>query len=263
MMASDSTVSSDASTNSIPASTSLNEEEDPTSWKQKGVRAFQDRKYDESKTWFLKIVEHDYSNFPPSGNKLKFLSQAHNWLGRIYEEQYKYQEALREYSVAIDLYPSFDIPYYNRGALHVDLGNYEQALGDYAKSIELAPVTTGGWNNRGCLLKDIFKQYEKSIYDFDQAIKINPSAGHCYLHKAEAFLLLGQLETAKQELLKAQEINKNLVLAYYVQGYMCMMEKNYSEALKFFQKFLKHEKRYYSKIQSAKAHIKKIILRGS
>lgn len=50
-----------------------------------------------------------------------------------------FDDAIEDYTKAIDLDPCLAVAYYNRGTVLYRLGNYELALKDFAKSVELDP----------------------------------------------------------------------------------------------------------------------------
>ena len=49
----------------------------------------------------------------------------------------RYEEAISEFTIAIELDPNLTMAYYNRGTLFADTGEYERAVADYTRAIEL------------------------------------------------------------------------------------------------------------------------------
>jgi len=63
--------------------------------------------------------------------------EAHNNLGDAFENQGKYQEAIKEYLTAIEIAPNFTVPHYGLGDIYFKNGRYEVAIQYYKKGIAL------------------------------------------------------------------------------------------------------------------------------
>ncbi|GHS87670.1 hypothetical protein FACS189487_04260 [Campylobacterota bacterium] len=59
-----------------------------------------------------------------------------------------YYEAVKLYTVAIELDPKFAPAYYNRGVAYKGLNDYSSAIKDWTRTIELSPRYTGAYNER-------------------------------------------------------------------------------------------------------------------
>ena len=55
------------------------------------------------------------------------------------------------------------------------------------------------FNNRG-IVRYLLKDYDAALEDFTQASKISPYGGHIYLNRANAYMLLNELEKAEKDL---------------------------------------------------------------
>jgi tetratricopeptide (TPR) repeat protein len=80
----------------------------------------------------------------------------------------KNKEAMADFTLAIELDPTFDQPYYYRGNLKYSSGDYQGALADYTKAIEANPGFTDAYNNRGNLYQALNKQ-ENACADWRKA----------------------------------------------------------------------------------------------
>ena len=131
---------------------------------------------------------------------------------RAYDEG-RLQDAMDEYSKAIEIYPENAGAYYNRGYIYNDLGQHEKAIEDYDKAIELEPNLVKAYNNRGYVYNDL-GQYEKAIKDYDKAIELEPSEAKVYNNRGNVYKNLVQHEKAIEDYTRAIQLNPQYKKAY-------------------------------------------------
>ncbi|HEX4426835.1 MAG TPA: tetratricopeptide repeat protein [Terriglobales bacterium] len=91
------------------------------------------------------------------------------------------------------------------GYLHVHDGQSEEALADFTRAIERDPKMTTGYANRGFVLNDLH-QAGKAVKDFQTAIQLQPDYGEAHLGLAYAYLQLHRPKPALAQLDAAQKI---------------------------------------------------------
>lgn len=69
--------------------------------------------------------------------------------------------------------------YYNRGGDHVKAGLYDEAITDYSKAIELDPRYAEAYSNRG-FVYGRKGQFDAAIADYNKAIELNPKIAEVY-----------------------------------------------------------------------------------
>jgi len=84
--------------------------------------------YDESITFFKRIIELDSENY-----------RAHYNLGIAYFNLNRFEEALNSYKIALSIKPDHKHVYYNIGLLHEKNENLENAIKAYEKALEIDP----------------------------------------------------------------------------------------------------------------------------
>src|SRR4030067_1112116 len=97
-------------------------------------------------------------------------AQQHINKGNEYYNQGQYDEAITEYSEAIELEPTNSEYYYNRGNAYLKKGQLQIAVADYDKAIMLDPEFVMAYNNRGQAYAGQM-QFDTAIADFSKALE--------------------------------------------------------------------------------------------
>ena len=155
---------------------------------------------------------------------------AYNNRGIVYYELGYYEKAIKDYDKAIEVDPNYAAAYTNRGIVFYELGQYEKAINDYDKAIELDSNCAGAYNNRGNVYSEL-RQYEKSIKDYDKAIELDFNDAKAYNNRGNVYDELGQHEKAIKDHDKAIELAPNDAVAYTNRGIVYENIKKYAEAI--------------------------------
>jgi tetratricopeptide (TPR) repeat protein len=95
--------------------------------------------------------------------------------------------------------------YYNRGNAYADKRDYDQAIQDFTKAIELNPRNGVVYYNRGVAYGEK-GQDDQAIQDFTKAIELNPRFAEAYYSRGSAYGEKGQHDQAIRDLKKACEL---------------------------------------------------------
>jgi tetratricopeptide (TPR) repeat protein len=120
------------------------------------------------------------------------------------------EQALADLNKAIELINSptgKSLAYSRRAEVLKKEGKLEGAVKDYTEAIRLLPTFAYHHNNRG----DVYferKEFQKAIADFTEAIKIDPANVYFYEDRAKAYRALGQEELAIKDELLAKGIDR-------------------------------------------------------
>ncbi len=142
---------------------------------------------------------------------------AYNNRGIVYYELGQHEKAIKDYDKAIELDPNYATVYTGRGNVYDELGQHEKAIKDYEKAIELDPNDAGVYNNRGNIYYDL-GQYEKAIKDYEKAIELDPNGADAYTNRGNVYDELGQNEKAIKDYDKAIELDPNDAEVYNNRG---------------------------------------------
>jgi len=126
-------------------------------------------------------------------------AETHYNRGNYLSDAGKYDEAIVEYTKAIELNQNYAKAYNNRGSAYSRKNQYELAITDYSKAIELEPNYALAWSNRGLAYLNT-KRYDLAIKDLTRAIVIDPNDIASYNARASAYLNTKQYELAVSDL---------------------------------------------------------------
>jgi protein O-mannosyl-transferase len=128
--------------------------------------------------------------------------------GVAFFRQGKLEEALKDYSKAIELDPGNWKPWGARGLMHIKLGKFREALRDHNQAILMKPDSAELYYNRGNIYVAL-KQFRNAISDYTQAIKFSDVVHPEYHHnRGLTYERLGMLEAAGMDLSKAEIMKK-------------------------------------------------------
>jgi Tfp pilus assembly protein PilF len=198
-------------------------------------------------------------------------SNLHNSRGIDLAERGWFEEAIKEFKIAIERAPNSAQGYDNLGTVYADRGELLNALSSYAQALALEPENPFALHNLGCFLsnhgnslatkcfKNAFKidpglyealfnlglclaaedKHEQAIAHFEEALDHNSEDREIRFHLALSLLALKRNGAAIKELLKVVTIDKlhdqawfHLGLAYQEQGFLEEAQKAFSNAIK-------------------------------
>jgi tetratricopeptide (TPR) repeat protein len=111
--------------------------------------------------------------------------------GFAYNNKWRFDDAIRDFTAAIGLNPKIPEAYADRGAAYRYKGELEQAMVDLNKAIELDPNSPTAYFNRGLVFLNKH-QWDQAIADFGEAVRCDPAnadalvnRGICYANKTD------------------------------------------------------------------------------
>ncbi|NBV13208.1 MAG: tetratricopeptide repeat protein [Sphingobacteriia bacterium] len=129
----------------------------------------------------------------------------------------KKQEALLDYTHAIELFPIYIDAYYNRGCLKSDLGDFVNAEKDFSRAIDLGGKKAVFWYNRGNVRAQTGK-IKEAILDFKKALEINPTYFEACTNLGNAQAMTGDLSGAVNSFTLAIELDPLNAQAFHNRG---------------------------------------------
>jgi tetratricopeptide (TPR) repeat protein len=126
----------------------------------------------------------------------------------------------------------------HNGDLALREGQEDQAIAEYSKAIELNPRYTRAYINRGVAFVKK-KDYGRAITDEDQALQIEPNNAYALANLAAAQYHVQKYVDALDNTKKALEMNSNLIVARFNLGLIYATMENWDAAQREYEKALK------------------------
>ena len=176
-------------------------------------------------------------------------SSNHNNKGVELAQERKYEDAVKEFNLAIQANPKNAKAYINRGsifrAMHAQDQQYDDAIKDFTKAIEIAPKDPQGYLERGQTLV-MQKQYDQALVDLNKAAELKPDDVAAVRLQGFAEIGLGDLKNPNDEhwnkaaadFTTAIQKDPNDAQAYERLGFIHRSQKKFNEAIADYDKSL-------------------------
>lgn len=129
----------------------------------------------------------------------------------------RFEDAVQKINQSIELKRDWELSYFYRAVAYQTLGEFNDALLDYTKAIQLNPRMTDAYYNRAYInltRKDIQNpDLQKTIEDLDKALELDPKFIDALYAMAAAQKKLGNYHTALEYLEKLIQIEPDAVNA--------------------------------------------------
>ncbi len=148
-----------------------------------------------------------------------------------------YAKAVLDCNWTLELAPHFVAAYINLGIAHTGLRDYEQAFSDYERALKIDPDNVYAYYNRGNT--HIWQgSYEAAVGDFDKAISINPEFVAAYVNRGVTYSELKDFVAALENYTYAIKLNPNYVYAYYNRANLYQEMEKYEQAIEDYSKVI-------------------------
>jgi tetratricopeptide (TPR) repeat protein len=115
---------------------------------------------------------------------------------------------------------------------YYELGEFETAIEQYSKAIELDPTQDGLYSERGTTYSQL-GEYELALKDFDQAIALYPNYEKAYGNRAEVYLILERYEEALADYMKSIEIDPEYEYGYQGIADVYYQQEDFDKAIEY------------------------------
>ena len=135
--------------------------------------------------------------------------------GDNYSDKGNWNEAIAEYTKAIEIAPDLVKAYNNRSVAYTEKGDYIKAIVDCNRVIEMDPQSTIPYYNRSIAYL-YNKDYQKALDDCDKILMMGLTSAWVYYHRAMAYIGLATdtgdknyYKDAHASLILARQISTN------------------------------------------------------
>ena len=138
--------------------------------------------------------------------------QANNWRGwngrgLAYGQLGDYDQAIADFSRAIELKPDIAKPYNNRALVYEKKGRHDREMHDLNRAIEVDPDYAVAYNNRAMAYRKR-GLHDKEMQDLNKAIELKGDYAIAYQNRAAAYAIRGDYEKARVDLRKVQTLGR-------------------------------------------------------
>jgi tetratricopeptide (TPR) repeat protein len=99
-----------------------------------------------------------------------------------------YDDAIADFSKAIEVHPDDTLAYFWRGEAQTDKKDYDRAIADYSEVIRLEPKFGPAYFKRGSLYNEK-KDFDRAIADYSEVIRLYSSGAEAYSSRGIAVRL--------------------------------------------------------------------------
>jgi tetratricopeptide (TPR) repeat protein len=142
------------------------------------------------------------------------LAEAYSSRGAAYRSKGRFEEAARDFSEAIRLYPNWAYAYFARGWTHQLNGEPDKAIPDFKEAIRYDANYGWAYYDRG-LLYLRRQQWDSAIADFDEAIRCLPNNLGPLLARGQSYLGKKDFDRALANFDGAVAVNSLSPLGYF------------------------------------------------
>ena len=163
--------------------------------------------------------------------------EAYKNRGMAYRNKGDYDLAIEDFGKAIQLNPNFAEAYFSRGVAYDEKGEFDRAIQDYTEVIQLNPNFAEAYFGRG---GTSVKQgdFDRAIEDFTEVIQLNPNSGEAYCSRGFTYAKNGDFDRASEDYSKAIQLNPNFAEAYFGRGGTSVKRGDYDRAIVDFTKMI-------------------------
>jgi tetratricopeptide (TPR) repeat protein len=126
--------------------------------------------------------------------------------GDDFSDQGKWNEAIAEYTKAIEIAPKLAEAHNNRATAYTEKGDYDKAIADCNTVIEMDPESVIAYYNRSIAYL-YNRQYTKAISDCDKMIQMGLNSPWVYYHRGMAYLSMNDYRSALSDFNQAKTLS--------------------------------------------------------
>jgi len=168
---------------------------------------------------------------------------AAHYNGLIFFEQKDYEKAIDEFLKALSFQNNFEEAWIYLAVSYHNKKEYEKALDTYTKIIEINPNEYNAWHKRGRINRDIKKDIDTALNDFNKAISLRPDLPDPLEDRGDLYQNHGKYKEAIDDFTSAINLKPN-PRYYYKRGFAYAYLKDRENAIKDYTAAIKNKPDY-------------------
>jgi Flp pilus assembly protein TadD len=132
---------------------------------------------------------------------------AYNYRALCYIERAEYDKALPDLNEALRIEPKHASAHTNRGYVYYAQGDFDKAIVEFTEAIELSPKVASRWASRA-YAHGQKAEHDKAIADFTEAIRLKPEISQYYADRGNAYFYKGDFAKALGDFDRAQRLER-------------------------------------------------------
>eukprot|EP01129_Flabellula_baltica_P017032 TRINITY_DN9311_c0_g1_i1.p1 TRINITY_DN9311_c0_g1~~TRINITY_DN9311_c0_g1_i1.p1 ORF type:complete len:447 (+),score=94.59 TRINITY_DN9311_c0_g1_i1:12-1352(+) len=162
--------------------------------------------------------------------------------GLVRYETECYEEAIRDFGVAIQMNDQYALPFFHRGCCYKDMKDFEKALQDFDRAIDIDPRCAGAFRCRATAKTQVCGYHDPSIIeDLDICLSIDPEDIDAHYIRGRCKLILKEYEEALQSLEMVCILNDDYPDVYFWKGVVREHLEQSDIAINDYETAIKHD----------------------
>lgn len=145
-------------------------------------------------------------------------SEAHGFRGRCFAKKGEFERAVRDLQAAISLQPTNEAAEVELGYVSCLQSNWESAITAYSEAVRLNPSKVDNRRRRAAAY-EAKGDLQKAIEDYSYVIQLDPKATNAYYDRGRCYFNSGDVDLAIGDYKKAVALNPSSAEIYEFRGY--------------------------------------------
>jgi tetratricopeptide (TPR) repeat protein len=161
-----------------------------------------------------------------------------NHTGSVYAQNQQWDEAIRDFSVALRFNPRLGTAYNSRAYAYARQNEWDKAIRDFDAALRLNPHDGAAYNNRGYAYANK-GDFDKAIKDYTQGMRIEGTQANMLVYRGTAYGQHGDLKKAISDFSEALRLAPDNARTYVSRGYTYSRAGKFEEALEDFNEAIR------------------------
>lgn len=170
-------------------------------------------------------------------------SRAYNKRGLAHATMRNFEQAIYDYSKAVEIDRHYAEAYNNRSAAQIMMENYAQAVLDCNWAIELAPHFVAAYVNRG-IANTGLRNYEEALRDYDRVIELDSMNVYAYYNRGNTYMWMGNYDDAVDDYSQTIGLDSTFLAAYVNRGVVHDLLSEFYQAVTDYNQAIKLNPNY-------------------